>query len=43
MKNKFLIIYIAIAIIALILFGVFVASVITSDLPLWVKILLLRK
>lgn len=41
MKNKFLIIYIAIAIIAISLVVCLTVSVITSDLPIWVKILLL--
>ena len=41
MNNKFLIIYIAIAIIAIILIVSLIVSVITSDLPIWAKILLL--
>lgn len=41
MNNKFLIIYIAIAIIAIGLVVCLTVSVITSDLPIWAKILLL--
>lgn len=41
MKNKFLIIYIAIVVAVFILFGIFIASVLSSDLPTWVKIFLI--
>lgn len=43
MNNKLLIIYIAIVVTAFILFGIFIASVLNSDLPTWAKIFLILR
>lgn len=43
MNNKLLIIYIAIVVAVFILFGIFIASVLNSDLPTWAKIFLILR